>query len=56
MKHTYLTSEDEIFNLITLMVVEEDVLVPFLDDLLPNEKPFFSKGDCSFYEVNAFRW
>ena len=33
MKDTYLTSEDKIFNLITLMVVEEDVLVPLLDDL-----------------------
>ena len=30
MKDTYLTSEDEIFNLMTLMMVEEDVLVlPF---------------------------
>lgn len=47
MKDAYLTSEDEILNLITLMVVEEYVLMPLLDDLLPNEKPFFNKGYCS---------
>ena len=41
MKDTYLTNEDEI--LMTLMVVEEDVLVLFLDDLLPNENPFFNE-------------
>ena len=39
MKDTYLTSEDEIFNLNTLMMVEEDVLVLLLDD----EKPFFNE-------------
>ena len=38
MKYTYSISEDEIFNLITLMLVEEGVLMLLLDDLLPDEK------------------
>lgn len=47
-KDTYLTSEREIFNLIPLMLVDEDILVPLLNDIFPNELLSSIKGDCPF--------